>query len=346
MKPEIALSRGSTIAATGLLIVLLGLPLAPHATDAQRQDAPAGEWRYIGGDVAHTRYSPLDQIDATNFSKARGGLDLARRQLRPSRRLPLPVNAALRGRPALHRRRRAPHGRRHRSRPPARPSGPTASLTRRASRAGMRNNYGKGVAYAEVDGRKVIFYTSPAFFLHALDAKTGAAPGELGHAVPLPGFPTLGVVDMLPTWSRTGSRGSRPATSTIPITASLGISATSPPRRRPSSSTAWSWSATCTSRATTRRASRTSPATSSPTTRRPASRCGSSTSSRGPASSDTTPGRTTPGSAPATCRRGRRCRPIPSAGSSTSRPTRRPSTSSAASAPATTCSGPASSRST
>jgi quinoprotein glucose dehydrogenase len=28
-----------------------------------------GEWRAYGGDTGHTRYSPLDQIDATNFSK-------------------------------------------------------------------------------------------------------------------------------------------------------------------------------------------------------------------------------------------------------------------------------------
>ena len=28
-----------------------------------------GEWRAYGGDAGHTRYAPLDQIDATNFSK-------------------------------------------------------------------------------------------------------------------------------------------------------------------------------------------------------------------------------------------------------------------------------------
>ena len=28
-----------------------------------------GEWRAYGGDTGHTRYSPLDQIDAGNFSK-------------------------------------------------------------------------------------------------------------------------------------------------------------------------------------------------------------------------------------------------------------------------------------
>ncbi|NIW24255.1 MAG: pyrroloquinoline quinone-dependent dehydrogenase, partial [Gammaproteobacteria bacterium] len=29
--------------------------------------AQDGEWRYIGGNAAHTRYTPLDQINAENF---------------------------------------------------------------------------------------------------------------------------------------------------------------------------------------------------------------------------------------------------------------------------------------
>ena len=36
-----------------------------------------------------------------------------------------------------------------------------------------RRAYGKGVAYGEIDGRGLIYITSPAFFLWALDAKTG-----------------------------------------------------------------------------------------------------------------------------------------------------------------------------
>jgi len=28
-----------------------------------------GEWTAYGGDVGHTRYSPLDQINADNFNK-------------------------------------------------------------------------------------------------------------------------------------------------------------------------------------------------------------------------------------------------------------------------------------
>ena len=30
--------------------------------------AKSGEWRWYGGDAGHTRYSPLDQINAGNFS--------------------------------------------------------------------------------------------------------------------------------------------------------------------------------------------------------------------------------------------------------------------------------------
>src|SRR5690606_35476826 len=62
----------------------------------------------------------------------------------------------------------------------------------------MRSNYGKGVAYGEVEGRGVIYYISPAFFLHALDAKSGRPLEGFGKQVPLPGFPSSGVVDLLP----------------------------------------------------------------------------------------------------------------------------------------------------
>ena len=63
---------------------------------------------------------------------------------------------------------------------------------------GMRNGYGKGVAYAEVDGRGVIYVITPAFFLHALDAKTGRPLEEWGQSIQLPDFPDTGVVDLLP----------------------------------------------------------------------------------------------------------------------------------------------------
>src|SRR5690606_27308994 len=61
----------------------------------------------------------------------------------------------------------------------------------------MRSNHGKGVAYTEIDGRGVVFVTTPGFFLHALDAKTGQPIEGFGEPVPVPGFGQTGSVDML-----------------------------------------------------------------------------------------------------------------------------------------------------
>jgi quinoprotein glucose dehydrogenase len=61
----------------------------------------------------------------------------------------------------------------------------------------MRKNHGKGVAYANIDGRDVVFLVSPAFFLHALDAHTGQHIENFGGHVDIEGFPATGVVDLL-----------------------------------------------------------------------------------------------------------------------------------------------------
>ncbi len=61
----------------------------------------------------------------------------------------------------------------------------------------MRKDYGKSVAYSEVDGRGVIYIVSPAFFLTALDAETGRPLEGFGGKVPVEGFPETGVVDLL-----------------------------------------------------------------------------------------------------------------------------------------------------
>jgi quinoprotein glucose dehydrogenase len=61
----------------------------------------------------------------------------------------------------------------------------------------MRKDYGKGVAYAEVDGKGVVYIISPAFFLTALDADTGAPLEGFGEPVPIEGFAQTGVVDLL-----------------------------------------------------------------------------------------------------------------------------------------------------
>src|SRR5262244_764918 len=48
-----------------LVVALLSLSAAVHA----QSGAKNGEWRSYAGDLGSTRYSALDQINATNFSK-------------------------------------------------------------------------------------------------------------------------------------------------------------------------------------------------------------------------------------------------------------------------------------
>ncbi|MCY4074822.1 MAG: PQQ-binding-like beta-propeller repeat protein, partial [Acidobacteria bacterium] len=184
----------------GLALALaLAMPLAPGSEAAAQpaEPAPAAEWRYIGGDAGHTRYSGLDQIDGDNFEELEvawiwRGDNFGAGALGVSRSTPIYVDGVLYTVAGERRTvvaidpatgetlwtHREPH-------------------TTRFDR-GMRNGYGKGVAYAEVDGRGVIYIISPAFFLHALDAKTGRPLPNWGRPVPLPGFPQTGVVDLLP----------------------------------------------------------------------------------------------------------------------------------------------------
>ncbi len=61
----------------------------------------------------------------------------------------------------------------------------------------MRKNHGKGVAYANVDGRDIVYVVTPAFFLHALDAHTGEPIEGFGTGIPIEGFPETGSVDLL-----------------------------------------------------------------------------------------------------------------------------------------------------
>jgi quinoprotein glucose dehydrogenase len=64
------LSRSQRVALGLSALVLVGL-----SSDSLRgqSGAPGGEWRTYGGDLGHTRYAPLDQITAANFS----GLEVA-----------------------------------------------------------------------------------------------------------------------------------------------------------------------------------------------------------------------------------------------------------------------------
>ncbi|MGB4247055.1 MAG: hypothetical protein WBJ75_04985, partial [Pseudohongiellaceae bacterium] len=48
-----------------ILAMLAFLPVGSHAQVLEGTEN--GEWRYIGGPVGQTRYSPLDQINRDNF---------------------------------------------------------------------------------------------------------------------------------------------------------------------------------------------------------------------------------------------------------------------------------------
>ena len=60
--------RAYIASATVLLVVGAGAQSTNHSSSLVRGNAP-GEWRFWGGDMWSTRYSPLDQINEQNFSK-------------------------------------------------------------------------------------------------------------------------------------------------------------------------------------------------------------------------------------------------------------------------------------
>ncbi|HJN44502.1 MAG: hypothetical protein CL477_11565 [Acidobacteria bacterium] len=53
-----------------MLLLALGVLLAiPGAGLAQGPGTENGQWTALGGDAWHTRYTPADQIDASNFDE-------------------------------------------------------------------------------------------------------------------------------------------------------------------------------------------------------------------------------------------------------------------------------------
>ena len=165
------------------LVALAGLLAGAPLGHAQLPGLENGEWRYLGGDAGNTRSAPLlEQIQRGPISpiwrspgsgaattSARGS---SSRSGRPRSTLTAPFT------------RSSVSGARVVSDRPA--TGETLWTFREPETTRFlrspRADFGKGVAYAEVDGRGVIFVTSPAFFLWALTPrrgcpwKTGAAP--------------------------------------------------------------------------------------------------------------------------------------------------------------------------
>ena len=78
--------------------------------------AANGEWRSYGGDLGHTRYAPLDQINAANFNKLEVAWRFKTDNLGPRPEFQFEVDAADGQRRRLHDRRLAARRRRARRR--------------------------------------------------------------------------------------------------------------------------------------------------------------------------------------------------------------------------------------
>ncbi len=151
------------------------------------------EWTTLGNDFAHTRSTPADQITPENFGdlEVAWTWDGASFEAQSGRSTPSYINGSLYT---------VAGARRH-----VVSIDPTTGATlwsyrepdtRRWSYS-MRADYGKGVGYANIDGRDVIYIISPGFFLTALDAATGRPLEGFGGPVAVEGFPETGVVDLL-----------------------------------------------------------------------------------------------------------------------------------------------------
>lgn len=166
---------------------------ATKDTTTRHVDDKTVEWQTLGGDLAHTRYAPLKQITAENFSqlKAVWTWDGASFKAQSGRSTPSYMNGKLYTVAGEHRSVVAID--------PA--TGETIWSYREPSTPrydySMRKDYGKGVGFGEINGRAVVYIISPAFFLTALDADTGAPVQGFGSPVPIKGFPKTGVVDLL-----------------------------------------------------------------------------------------------------------------------------------------------------
>ena len=169
-----------------VLVVSFCLLLSATAPIHGQSGAKNGEWRSYAGDVASTRYSPLDQINASNFSKLEVAWRFKTDNLGPrpefqfestplmangvvystagTRRSVIALDAATGELLWVHGEREGPRG---------------AAAPRQLS--------GRGLAYW-TDGREErILYVTPGYRLIGLDAKTG---------VPVPGFGNNGAIDL------------------------------------------------------------------------------------------------------------------------------------------------------
>ena len=176
-----------------LTLALGGLLCLPMASTAQGPGIEEGHWSYLGGDAWHTRYAPADQINASNFGdlEVAWRFDAASFGKSTSRATPSYVDGKLIT---------VTGDRRHVIALDPATGELLWSFTEPNTfryEYSMRKGYGKGIAYGEIDGRGVVYITTPGFFLHALDAETGQPLENWGKPVDVAGFPKSGTVDLV-----------------------------------------------------------------------------------------------------------------------------------------------------
>jgi quinoprotein glucose dehydrogenase len=176
----------SKLARTFLLTTLLTALLWTTSTTRAQVGATKGEWRTYGGDLGHTRYSPLALINAQNFNKLEVAWRFKTDNLgpRPETQLestPLMINGVLYSTGGT---RRAVF---------ALDAGTGELLWTHSEREGPRGTAaprqlsGRGLAYWASGDDQRILYVTPGYRLVALDAKTGQ---------PVRSFGDNGIVDL------------------------------------------------------------------------------------------------------------------------------------------------------
>ena len=155
-----SMSRRTVNLVCGLALGLCALSPLQVRAQAQNRQNPDGEWRYQSGDAWGTRYSPANQVNASNFANLEVAWVWRGDNFGPTledqtKATPQYIDGVLYT--------VAGHRRTVVAMDPA--SGETLwtyrePTTTRWERS-MRQNYGKGVAYGEIDGRGVISIRRP-----------------------------------------------------------------------------------------------------------------------------------------------------------------------------------------